>query len=903
MNISTEKSSLLTRCGLVATGFGLVVACASAQVSDETAERTRIAAANMEDALVVDCQLPGKLRKLGGTRTYLTPGRLVRTPAIVCRTRGGEYTLGDLASGTLSLQRWMIPAEQGDAEAQYYVARIHANGMDNVTINFAEAARWYEKAADQGFNEARQELGYLYERGLGVAKDPLKALNLQRAASGLGEDLDYAWKIADAQALADRLATQLQAANGALRDSQLALSETQEQLFATRADVRRQELRMVGLLADLEEARRLPASSSASDVDQLEAEIVTVTAQLETIQMAMLRLEQERDTARVALATQLAGGQATQLELRELLARTARAEGAAESLGTQLAEAQQRLIHSDEEIRELQTAFREQSDGVAAARERLLEARSRSDSDAAAYLAARETEIASKAARIASLESQIGGMRERLSDAEDTNVEDSLRREVEALQARYVNDVAALQSDRDRLTESHAASEGQLAALYAESKQRLSSRDNELNSRRREIETLAAESSRLRARVEQLETQQIKQANQSGLSTAQLQARLSMSRQQVITLRNSLDAVKTEKSSLEAKLLEDRMALQDQMTSDNTSSALEIDLLRAAIAAAESTIDLQTLRIAALEKQAEDGAEALSDLRDEFGEPEAVLADIQLASAVLDLARSTDGPNLGRFHALLIANENYRNMEDLTTPIRDVKEIEKLLINRYGFSVKVLQNATDDEMMRTLHEYSNTLTEEDNLLIYYAGRGSTPDGPPDRAYWLGVDADPDLRNTWLLAEHVSDKIKGIDAKRILLVTDSCFSSRRVQSASMSVGRGLDLEKFRLLTQFRSRYVLTSGANVPVYDESGDRTHSLFAKLFMEILRQNRNVLSGEMLSHEMINRVRERIEYPERVTPSYSFLQDAGHKAGDFFFVPKPDPLLVMSDTTRRDSV
>lgn len=258
-----------------------------------------------------------------------------------------------------------MPAGKGDAEAQYYVARIHANGMDNVTINYAEAARWYEKAADQGFSEARQELGYLYERGLGVAKDPLKALNLQRAASGLGEALDYAWKIADAQALADSLATQLQAANGALLDSQLALSETQDQLFAARAGVRQQELQMVGLIASLEEARRLAANSASPEVDQLEQEISTITARLEQSQAAILRLERERDSARAALATQLADGQATQLELRELLARTERTEREAESLGAQLAEAQQRLIHSDEEVRELQTAFREQSERLA----------------------------------------------------------------------------------------------------------------------------------------------------------------------------------------------------------------------------------------------------------------------------------------------------------------------------------------------------------------------------------------------------------------------------------------------------------------------------------------------------------------------------------------------------------
>jgi hypothetical protein len=525
-------------------------------------------------------------------------------------------------------------------------------------------------------------------------------------------------------------------------------------------------------------------------------------------------------------------------------------------------------------------------------------------------------------ARIAGLESQLRSMQGRLQDAETTDIEDSLRQELAALQARYDNDVATLQRDQEQLRQGHAASEQQLAALYAESKQRLSDRDRELDSRKREIETLASESSRLRARVGELETQQLQQANQSGLSTAQLQARLAMARQQVITLRNSLDGARSEKSSLEAQLIEDRIALQDQMTADedrialqdqmtadNASSAQEIELLRAQIAAAESTINLQNLRIAALEKQAQDEGAELLGLKDELGEPEAGLANVQLAMTVLDMARSTEEVNLGRFHALLIANEDYHallianedylNMEDLTTPIRDAIEIERLLVSRYGFNVKVLRNATDDQIMRTLHEYSNTLTDEDNLLIYYAGRGSTPDGPPDRAYWLGVDADPELRNTWLLAEHVSDKIKEIEAKRILLVTDSCFSRRRVRATTMTVGRGLDPVKFKLLAPFQARYVLTSGANVPVYDESGDRSHSLFAKLFMEILRQNKNVLSGEMLSHEMINRVRESVADPDRATPAYNSLKDTGHTAGDFFFVPMLQPLLVASTATR----
>ena len=902
MNIVPEISTLRTRCALVALGVGLVFACASSQIRDETAERIHIAAANMQDAIVVDCQLPGKLRKLGGTRTYLTPGRLIRTSAVVCRTRGGEYTLGDLASGTLSLQRWLNPAGKGDAEAQYYVARIHANGMDNVPVNYSEAARWYQKAADQGFSEAKQELGYLYERGFGVEKDALKALNLQRDASGLGEDLDYAYKIADAKVLAEQLATQLRAVNGALRDSQLELRETQDRLSAARNTARHHELQFVGMLADLEEARRLASNSSSPKVDQLEQELVSAKAQLEQSQTTILGLERQRDSARAALAMQLTGGQATQLELRELLARTERTEQDAASLGAQLGEAQQRLIHSDEEVRKLQIAYREQSDRLVAERAQLLEARSRSDSDATAYLTARETEIASKAARVTSLESQVQGMKVQLAESQDTGGEDALRREVEALQARYDYDVEALRRNQDSLSKSYSASKEDLATLYAESRQRLSTKDDELKARKREIEMLAAESALLRARVHQLQAQQSQQAEQSGLKAAKLQAQLSTSRQQVISLSISLDEERAEKSALEAKLLKDRMELQDQLALDSAASAGEIELLQAEIAAAANTINVQTLRIAVLDGQMQVRALQLGELKDELAVPEPAPIEVQDAMTVLDMARSPQEPNLGRFHALLIANEKYTNMEPLTTPVRDANDIEKLLISRYGFSVKVLTNATDDDIMRTLHEYSNTLTQEDNLLIYYAGRGSTPDGPPDRAYWLGVDADPQMRNTWLLAEHVSDKIRQIEAKRILLITDSCFSSRRVQASTMSVGRGLGPERFKLLAKFQSRYVLTSGANVPVYDDNGDRTHSLFAKFFMEILRQNNNVLSGEMLSYEMGHRVRERIENPERVTPTYSFLQGAGHKAGDFFFVPTLQPTLFADASFGQDS-
>jgi len=376
-------------------------------------------------------------------------------------------------------------------------------------------------------------------------------------------------------------------------------------------------------------------------------------------------------------------------------------------------------------------------------------------------------------------------------------------------------------------------------------------------------------------------------------------------------------------SSLQRRVLNEALALFDQDCADpllrdfsetvfdaeedadwRYPGTLDNASLRAEVAAAESTINLQDLRITALEKQADEGVASLAALKSEAGDTETIAIEMPEALSTLRMAQSAEeDPNLGRFHALLIANEAYVNMPRLSTPVRDVRDIEKLLVDRYGFKVQVLTDATDDMIMRALHDYSNTLTDEDNLMVYYAGRGSTPDGPPDRAYWLGVDADPELRNTWLLSEHISDKIKQIDAQRILVVTDSCFSRRRVQPKSAALGRGVDPNIFRQMASLKSRVVLTSGANVPVSDENGDRTHSLFAKYFMEILRQNENVLSGEMLSYELGSRVREKVENPDRVTPTYTSLQDAGHRGGDFFFVPVQQPLMVAQMSTGKDSV
>ena len=67
--------------------------------------------------------------------------------------------------------KWFLKAaEQGNAEAQYFVGNCYSNG-DGITENKKEAAKWYRKAAEQGDTKSQYLLGTMYFFGRGIVTD------------------------------------------------------------------------------------------------------------------------------------------------------------------------------------------------------------------------------------------------------------------------------------------------------------------------------------------------------------------------------------------------------------------------------------------------------------------------------------------------------------------------------------------------------------------------------------------------------------------------------------------------------------------------------------------------------------------------------------------------------------
>ena len=72
-----------------------------------------------------------------------------------------------------------------NAKAQFSLGKMYYEGQ-GVHQDYAEAARWYLKAAEQGYPAAQNNLGTMYAKGQGVRQDYTQAVQWCRRAAEQG---------------------------------------------------------------------------------------------------------------------------------------------------------------------------------------------------------------------------------------------------------------------------------------------------------------------------------------------------------------------------------------------------------------------------------------------------------------------------------------------------------------------------------------------------------------------------------------------------------------------------------------------------------------------------------------------------------------------------------------------
>lgn len=240
---------------------------------------------------------------------------------------------------------------------------------------------------------------------------------------------------------------------------------------------------------------------------------------------------------------------------------------------------------------------------------------------------------------------------------------------------------------------------------------------------------------------------------------------------------------------------------------------------------------------------------------------------------------STSGVGVvfGNYHALIIGNDRYRHLTGLQSAVRDARHMEEVLRTSYGFTTKLLVDATREDILSELNNYRRDLTKEDNLLIYYAGHGWVDDAADER-YWLPIDAASDNPVNWVSNASLTATIRAMNAKHVLVVADSCFSGKLTRGISVQIRADDYLTR---MAGKRARTVVTSGGLEPVLDAGGTDGHSISASAFLEALNENESVIDMS----QMFGFIRRLVAPAADQIPEYGDIRRAGHDGGDVLFV------------------
>ncbi len=257
---------------------------------------------------------------------------------------------------------------------------------------------------------------------------------------------------------------------------------------------------------------------------------------------------------------------------------------------------------------------------------------------------------------------------------------------------------------------------------------------------------------------------------------------------------------------------------------------------------------------------------------------------IKLGSDALANINSLDRTD----YALLIATDKYDHWGNLVNPIYDSKTIAKYLEETFGYKVTILENPSQQEILRKLKEFAELkFNPLDQLFIFFAGHGSY-----DQIFGEGYVVlkesliDDDARASYLSYNRLRSIINNIPCDHIFLVMDVCYGGTFDELLASTRGEGESVYKESNLGEFivrkmavKTRKYLTSGGKTYVSDGI-QGMHSPFAKSLIEALKSRGG--NDGILTVSELNSFVEKLKIQPRAGEFGS-----NENGSDFLFIAK----------------
>jgi hypothetical protein len=209
--------------------------------------------------------------------------------------------------------------------------------------------------------------------------------------------------------------------------------------------------------------------------------------------------------------------------------------------------------------------------------------------------------------------------------------------------------------------------------------------------------------------------------------------------------------------------------------------------------------------------------------------------------------------------AIVIANENYQNVQRVENAANDGKIVAQYLTSTLGIpqgQVIFYTDASYGNMIDALDRIKNISQayhgDDYNVVFYYAGHG-VPDDQSHETYLLPVDGKPGSTAVNIPLSKLYSTLGKLGASSVLVMLDACFSGSQRGNGMLTETRGVAIKAKAAEPQGNMIVLTAAQGDETAYPYRG-KNHGMFTYYLLKKLQESSgNVTIGELADYVIDN--------------------------------------------------
>lgn len=212
--------------------------------------------------------------------------------------------------------------------------------------------------------------------------------------------------------------------------------------------------------------------------------------------------------------------------------------------------------------------------------------------------------------------------------------------------------------------------------------------------------------------------------------------------------------------------------------------------------------------------------------------------------------------------ALIISNENYRNVSNVASAIHDGEVFAEYCIKTLGIPAQRVKHYSDASLATFLEALADTrntvnaLNGDVDLIVYYAGHGM-PDERSKDAFLIPIDGNATIAETCYSLDRFYKHLEEMNARSTSVFLDACFSGAQRGEGMLVGARGVAI-KPKAAAPKGNMFVLSAASGQETAMPYKEKNHGLFTYYLLKKLQDSKGNVTLKDLSDYVIKNVKEQ---------------------------------------------